>query len=271
MNKFTGLKIYTFFIIGVLLLVSSCDDKSDDNGPDPDQDPVSLDLEITRGTVEDIDGNVYETVIIGGQEWMAENLMTTHYNDGTPIVFPGGNNDIWLSNTSGAYNWYNDAESNKDYYGAVYNWHAVTNTARLCPDGWRVPSNIDWSQLVDYLTVTYSLSNDQNDVGGIGNRLKSCRQVRSPLGVGCLTTIHPRWNGHDNHYGFDDFGFSALPIGSLESDYISDPGAYGRWWSTSASNDDVVSAFTYYITYDNGRLFNNTRPKTNGYAVRCVR
>jgi uncharacterized protein (TIGR02145 family) len=270
MHNTSDFRVFAFFIIGIFLLTASCDDNGDDI-PDPDPDPVGLDVEIVRGSVEDIDGNVYETVVIGGQEWMAENLMTTHYNDGTPIVFPGGNNEIWSGNTTGAYNWYNDSENNKDNYGAIYNWHAVTNTARLCPAGWRVPSNIDWAQLVDYLSVTYSLSNDQHDVGGIGNRLKSCRQVRSPLGVGCLTTVHPRWNGHDVHYGFDDFGFSALPLGSLETEYISDPGAFGRWWSSTASNDIADYANTFYITYDNGRLFNNTRPKTNGYAVRCVR
>lgn len=269
MNKFTGFKIYTFFIIGVFLLAISCDDKSDDNGPD--QDPVSLDLEITRGTVEDIDGNVYETVIIGGQEWMAENLKTTTYNNGTPIVFPGGNENDWSANTTGAYAWVNNLESSKDVFGALYNHYAVTNAASVCPSGWRIPSNTDWTNLLDFLGAEYSLSNAKELVGGIGNRLKSCRQVRSPMGTGCATSINPRWQNHDTHYGFDDFGFAGLPTGSrgVDGSYFQNTGFFGQFWSTTPNGAD--EAFNYYLTYDNGSLFRGSSSRVTGYAIRCLR
>ena len=111
----------------------------DDNGEDPT-------------TVTDIEGNVYATVIVGEQEWMAENLRTTRYNNGAQIEFPGDDFAEWLNNTTGAYAWYNNDEATfKNTYGALYNFPAVNN-GNLCPAGWRVPSVDDWNTLVSYLT-----------------------------------------------------------------------------------------------------------------------
>lgn len=106
-------------------------------------------LSSCKHAVIDIDGNSYRTVIIGNQEWMAQNLRTTTYNDGTPIYNAREFFD-WEVCTTGAYVWYNNAISYKDTYGALYNWYAV-ETGRLCPDGWRVPSSEDWEELTDYL------------------------------------------------------------------------------------------------------------------------
>jgi len=101
--------------------------------------------------VTDIDGNVYRTVQIGNQVWMAENLKTTKYPDGTSISYPGADNTAWQNNTTGAYAWYNNDISWKDSYGALYNWHAVNSDKGLCPPGWHVPSDAEWTQLVDYV------------------------------------------------------------------------------------------------------------------------
>ena len=265
----TGIKVFSLFLIlGILISLVSCETG---NGPEPEPEPVPLNVEIIRGSMEDIDGNVYETVIIGGQEWMAENLKTSRYRNESAIEYIGGDNDAWITNTTGAYSWYHNLESNKDVYGAVYNWYAVNNPAGLCPDGWRVPSNLDWTELEEYLMAAYNLSNSRGNPGALGNRLKSCRQVRSPMGVGCATSVFPRWHNHDDHYGFDDFGFAALPIGSRRSDgsYIANPGFFGNWWSRDA--DGEVNAFNRYLTYDNGQIFSGSTQKINGYAVRCVR
>ncbi|MGF1585956.1 MAG: fibrobacter succinogenes major paralogous domain-containing protein [Bacteroidales bacterium] len=266
MIKTTYNNININFILVSMIVLMSCK-KSDDHEPEI---PIELNIEIIRGTVTDIDDNIYETVVIGGKEWMAENLKTTRYNNGTPIEYPGEDTDLWINNNSGAYAWYNNDESNKDKYGAVYNWYAATNTNKLCPAGWRVPNSTDWTQLTDYLISEYTLSNNQSYVGSVGDRLKSCRQVNSPLGAPCATVEHPRWNSHNAHYGFDDFGFSALPISSRNSEgHYDSPGHNTRWWS--ANSHDAAEAFTRYITYDNGRLFENHRRKNNGYAVRCIK
>jgi uncharacterized protein (TIGR02145 family) len=233
-------------------------------------EPTILDHEIIEGSVEDIDGNIYRTVFIGSQEWMAENLKTARYRDGSPIERPA-NGTGWVSNTSGAYGWYRDNESNKDNYGAVYNWHAVVNSAQLCPEGWRVPSDQDWTNLVDFVSTVYALSNHKENMAAVGNRLKSCRQVNSPFGGDCETSVFPRWEAHERNYGFDDFGFSALPIGSRnsEGDYIPNTGYWVQYWSTTENTPQ--EAYVRYITFDSASLFRKPADKKNGYAVRCVR
>ena len=90
----------------------------------------------------DIDGNVYDTIRIGNQTWMKENLRVTRLNDGTDITFPSYvdmNSNTWKSLLAPSYRWYNNDITNKDPYGALYNWWAA-NSGKLCPVGWHVPS-----------------------------------------------------------------------------------------------------------------------------------
>lgn len=106
---------------------------------------------MTNSPVTDADGNVYDVVLIGNQKWMTENLKTTRYKDGTSItnITDGGN---WGSIGSGAYCWYdNDASTNKNTYGALYNYFAVADPKGLCPGGWHVPSQSEFTTLIDYL------------------------------------------------------------------------------------------------------------------------
>jgi uncharacterized protein (TIGR02145 family) len=101
------------------------------------------------GTVTDIDGNVYNTVTIGTQCWMAENLKTTRYNDGTAIL-TGLSNADWQITTSGAYAIYNNDPANNTTYGKLYNIYAV-KTNKLAPAGWHVPTYTEWTTLTTYL------------------------------------------------------------------------------------------------------------------------
>ena len=104
-----------------------------------------------EGTVADIDGNVYRTITIGKQEWMAENLRTTQYRNGTPIVNIT-DMDEWDANEStGAWAYYDNDESMDTVYGKLYNWYAVTDSQGLCPQDWHVPSGDEWNVLTDYL------------------------------------------------------------------------------------------------------------------------
>lgn len=103
---------------------------------------------ISLGQVTDIDGNTYKTVTIGEQTWMAEDLKTATYNDGTEIPNVTVTEDNELDSLNkGAYAWYDNEESRGETYGALYNWYAV-KTGKLCPDGWHVPSDEEWKEFV---------------------------------------------------------------------------------------------------------------------------
>ncbi|RLD51917.1 MAG: hypothetical protein DRJ05_17940, partial [Bacteroidetes bacterium] len=104
--------------------------------------------------------------------------------NGTPI--PNATSNNWWGNTqSGAYVWYDNDIIWKDSYGALYNWFAIDNTNGLCPSGWHVPTDDEWTALTNFIGGASSPH---------GNKLKSCKQVNSPLGGYCNTTEHPRWD-----------------------------------------------------------------------------
>ena len=102
-------------------------------------------------SVTDIDGNVYQTVEMGDQLWMAENLKVTHYRNGDEIS-TGYSNSEWANLSTGAYAVYDDNESNADAYGYLYNWYAV-ETGNLAPEGWHVPTDAEWTGLIIYLDI----------------------------------------------------------------------------------------------------------------------
>jgi len=150
---------------------------------------------------------------------MAENLRVTRYNneDDIPTDLSG---DDWGANTEGACAIYpydggetedeveginSDAEM-VEAYGKLYNYYAVYDARGLCPEGWSVPNDDEWTQLVDYVVSQGYPNDDPDNLDGAGNVLKSCRQVNSPL-EGCKTLEHPRWNADFTHHGFDEFGF----------------------------------------------------------------
>jgi uncharacterized protein (TIGR02145 family) len=221
--------------------------------------------------VFDYDGNSYPIVTIGEQVWMAENLRTTTYNDGTPIAYLPANH-LWLFQNSGAYT-YLESEGYQylDAYGALYNGAAVLS-GNLCPTGWRVSTIDDWDQLINYV-VAQGYQNHQtwNPVGA-AYALRSCRQVDSPLGGECATTEHPRWDSSTN-YGTDVFGFSALPSGSInisfDGVFVGLPGGHLEFWSVNQHGNDISS-----VVFDNAVVNNyggGGGVLTNGLSVRCVR
>ena len=198
----------------------------------------------TIGPVTDIDGNIYNTVTIGTQVWMVENLKTTKYNDGTGI--PLVTNTIeWSNLTTPGYCWYNNDEASyKNTYGALYNWYTV-NTGKLCPTGWHVPTNAEWTTLTDYL----------GGAGVAGGKLKEAG------------TTH--WNS-PNTGATNESGFTALPGGRrYTTGLFYFFGETGCWWSsTKAYTSDAYSRKMYYndndvLTYDD--YWNH------GFSVRCVR
>jgi len=227
-------------------------------------------------TVTDIDVNVYQTVRIGSQCWLAENLKTTRYRDGTDINYPGSNNPAWSNDTFGAYAWHNNDTTYKNTYGALYNWFAVNNTSGLCPAGWHVPTDAEWCILENYVERnTDSYCNIMTpDVRGIntGRILKSCRTTfGTDVPSYCVADEHPKWDYHINTFGIDSYGFSALPGGWRVSQLYSGPGDYGFWWTASESEYDNSSGIRRTLYYEYPSIFRGDSPKSVGYSVRCLK
>lgn len=208
-------------------------------------------------TVTDIDLNIYRTVTIGNQVWMAENLKTSHYADGTsiPLVTGTGNWSL-LSYTNRAYCWYNDDLINKDIYGALYNWAAATNGAAssetnpssiqgVCPSGWHLPCDAEWNGLIDFL-------GGGSEAGG---KLKE---------TGTIHWVNP------NTAATNETFFTALPGGSRDyNGKFSYVGEYGLWWSSSEENNSM--AWARYIGYNSGSADRGDGDKLDGFSVRCVK
>lgn len=211
-------------------------------------------------TVTDIDGNSYNTVQIGTQCWMKENLKTTTFRNGNAI--PNVTSSDWAWLTTGAYCWFNnDSASWATAYGALYNWYTTVDTNGLCPMGWHVPTHDEWTVLTDYIGGTSA---------PYGDELKSCRLVNSPLGGACNTSEHPRWNENGMYYGTDDYGFSGLPAGGRN--YIGlfgSIGTFGNWWSSTEYSS--YNAWYRGLYFYGGFINMGGIDKQNGFNVRCLR
>ena len=197
---------------------------------------------VNTGKVMDIEGNTYKTVTIGTQAWMAENLKTTKYRDGSqiPNVI---DNVAWYSLTNGAYCWCKNLASNKDTYGALYNYFTVIS-GKLCPVGWHVPSDEDFNILISFL-------------GGesvAGGKLKE---------TGTLHWLSP------NSYATNSSGFTALPGGARTvNEFLYFGNSAGFWSSTEVYSE---TAWTCWLTNSsNGFSKYNNSDKHDGYSIRCV-
>lgn len=195
-------------------------------------------------TVTDIDGNVYKTVKIGNDTWMAENLAVTRYNDGTPILNIK-NADGWIVNLEPAYRWYNNDSIKFKLLGALYNWYAI-ETQKLCPKGWHVATDKDWSQLV-WLAGGDKIA---------GTKLR--------------TTGTKLWS-NSAYQGEDIFGFGALPAGFLHdfTGNSSAKGEYASFWTADQYSRAFGWGRSIHISSPEVRRFNDG--KKGGFSVRCVK
>ena len=204
-------------------------------------------------TVKDIDGNIYHTALIGIHWWMTENLKTTRYNDGSnlPCI---KDQYIWLRLKSSAYCYYQNKESYADTFGIMYNWYAV-NSSKLCPDGWRVPTDEEWQCLEGFVDTKY----------GIGDSVWLNLGLRG-YDAGQRLKSENGWKpGID---GTNNYGFTALPGGERLSRFYAG-GSSGFWWtSTEASNS---SAYYRSLIYSFELIARDTHPKRMGFSVRCIK
>lgn len=229
MKPRSNLSNFLVFLAALLFIVSSCK-KNDEE------------------TITDADGNLYTSVTIGTQVWMVENLKTTRFNDGTDIPLITENTQ-WPNASSPAYCWYDNNISNKEPFGALYNWHSV-NTGKLCPAGWHVPTQNDWEELIDFLG---------GDVVA-GGKLKTPGTIEGGDGI---------WY-QPNVDATNETGFTAVPGGMRSADFF-DINYGGVWWTSTEYSPE--RAFYYYINNYNAEIGDSDTggTKNSGFSVRCMK
>jgi uncharacterized protein (TIGR02145 family) len=217
---------------------------------------------LTNGgnTVTDIDGNVYPIITIGTQVWMAENLKTTTYRDGTAIPYVT-DDSAWNILTTGAYSWYNNDEAYKNIYGGLYNWFAVVDYHNLCPAGWHVPTDADWTTL-----ETYMIANGYNyDGSTTGNKIAKSLASTSNW-VSSTIKGSPGKDPSSNNSS----GFNGIPAGGrgYNGTFIVE-GYYGIWWSTG--NYSTSEGWGRILYTEDVDFFSAHFNKNNGFTVRCLK
>lgn len=192
-------------------------------------------------TASDASGNIYNVIRIGTQLWFRENLKTTKYNDNTSIPNETSN-AVWSALTTAAYCDYNNVPANSDTYGRLYNWFTV-NTGKLCPFGWHVPTDADWTVLTTY-------------VGGLsiaGEKLKEAGTTHWAAG----------------NTGTNSFGFTALPAGFRQIDgTFQVQTQFGLFWARDSY--DSNTAWDLYMEYNQVFAVKNNNNKKIGFSVRCI-
>ncbi len=252
--------IIYLLIIGILLILTNSCQKDRNVLQDPPTyvdkrfNPIIFNSKLTYGTMKDIDSNVYKTINIGTQTWMAENLKVTHYrnNDSIPNVT---NNSGWFYLSTGVYC---NFENNLNYvpiYGRLYNYYSVVDARKLCPTGWHIPTDTEWTKLISYLGGESVAGGKLKEIGSI-HWDYSDTTATNETGFTALTGHFRMYNGGFELYQNILGGWTF--------------GEWGAWWSSSVNvlyNWNVIylqidsSSPGAYITDDDKRF---------GCSVRCV-
>jgi uncharacterized protein (TIGR02145 family) len=203
---------------------------------------------LTCGSMTDQEGNVYKTIVIGTQEWMAENLNTSIYRNGDaiPTIL---DNVAWQITTSGAWAYYNNDGSNASPYGKLYNWYTCVDARQLCPVGWHVPTEAEWSVLTNYLGK-----------GVAGGKMKTTGTIEAATGL---------WFS-PNTGATNSSGFSGVPGGG-RANYGKYDGicSGGYWWSSSENGSSLARLCN--LNSSNGVADLGSSLKHFGFSVRCLR
>ncbi len=252
----------------IVVVMGSCKKEkvTTQSGDNPSEGNVEIPSgdEIIKNAVTDIDGNTYDAVKLGDQVWMAENLRTTKYADGTTIPMGSTESDVV------AYRYCpNNNSDNVSTYGYLYNWPAVMHNSYgsednpsgvqgICPNGWHVPSDAEWTQLTDYV------GSQSEYVCGGDNRYIAKALASTTGWSSSSSTCYPGNNPSANNAT----GFSAVPAGNYNGtyDYFCD---FAIFWSATQGYSNYAY-YRYVSSYDAivDRLSGN---KNNGFSVRCLR
>ena len=221
--------------------------------------------ETSESTVTDVDGNIYNTVTIGTQTWMVENLKTTKYNDGAAI--PEVTSDsIWRTLTTGAYCVYNNMPNN---YGALYNWYAV-NTGKLAPAGWHVPTNDEWTTLENYL-IANGFNFDGTTNGNRETNNKIAKSLADTTGW-YSTSVAGTVGNTDYPVKRNSSGFKAL-AGGYRDYYgmFAIMGYAGCWWSSSEIVPNATTVWSRWISFSYVNVLSGHYDKYYGFSIRCIK
>lgn len=196
-----------------------------------------------KGTVQDNENRTYTTIIIGKQEWMAENLCVSHFSNGDLIKFIDNDDDWQLAGQQGvpAWSFYKDDPASEKKFGKLYNWHAVNDRRGLAPEGWQIPSDDDWIVMISFL----------------GGEEIAGKKLKSRIG----------WKNQGD--GSNISGFNALPGGYRDPEGWFGNGGFGRWWSSSEASHEKAWRYRLGFNTDNINRFDG--PKGYGFSIRCIK
>ena len=218
-------------------------------GCQDEETPVRV---IETSTVTDVDGNVYKTVKIGNQWWMAENLAVTRFNDGTSIEFCSVTSldTVWSSATEATYTSFNDGLS-----GFLYNYTVVESEKNIAPEGWHVPTDEDWKLLESEIGMT---SSETESLGWRGTI--EAEKLASQYSEGWSSEIL---------FGTDEFGFNAKPGGCrLFNGETNMQADVAFWWTATTIGNE---GWYRYIDANQTRIFRQHTYKGYGMSIRCVK
>ena len=246
--KFNNKKKYSSFFILALcsFFIIGCEKKEEVPAAIPE-----------TGTVTDIEGRVYQTVKIGNQWWMAEDLRVKKYRNGDYILDIGidpSDSIRWSKDTAGAY-----CINNTYLY---YNWYAISSdSTTIAPEGWHIPTDNEWKELEMHLGMSQADADKLNWRGSHeGEKLK----IKSRT-TGC-------WKEHGTVWDTNESGFTALARGCrLFNSAWAEPNiaCAGFWWSVSESSNK--DAYYRHLDYKNSNIFRYSGSKHYGFAIRCVK
>jgi uncharacterized protein (TIGR02145 family) len=204
---------------------------------------------LSYGSVKDIEGNTYKTIQIGSQIWMAENLRVAKFRNSTAVQNIADSLEwvnVYDNNTQiPTWAYYQNDPSYNEVYGKLYNWFATINPNGICPQGWHVPTDREWTTLINFL-------------GG------------EAVAAGKMKSAGTQYWKIPNVEATNSSGFSAL-AGGLRFYYSSFNFLFdfGAWWSATADND--TRSWARYLSYENGSVFRTSSIKENGFSIRCLK
>lgn len=269
--------IFRFTCIVTLLGVTSC---KKDNTEKKDEIPHQINV-ANGPDITDIDGNVYPTVIIGTQHWTAANLKTTRYSNGDTIP-EVPDKDEWKllifgapHFDHGAWCYYDNDLANNEEFGKLYNWHATGDARNICPNGWHVPSDEEWHQLVKHLDPKAKI-----DSTTLGIRVRTFG-TESEIAGGYLKALGTfekgdgKWES-PNAEANNKTNFNALPYGARfinqDDPVFNEKGKRAAFWSsTKYELFDGISSIYRLLNYDKGNIEQRQINNRVGLSVRCIK
>lgn len=257
-STFNWVVLYSI-TIAVVLLNPSCKKDAENelnmnSSPSENSGNDNLNPDLAYGSVTDQDGNIYATIVIGDKEWMAENLRTSTYCNGDQIPNVT-NGDDWVNLSSGAWVHFENSSQYENPYGKLYNWYTVDDARNICPCGWHVPTDAEWTELTDYL----------------GGELVAGVKMKSTGTISAGTGLWADFESDFNEEATNESGFSGLPGGSRGAEGYYGLENSGFWWSSTESDPSNL-AWCRSLHYYFGNIGRSGLDKgDNGFSVRCVK